>query len=1095
MKENIVFMFSGQGSQYIQAGKELYRSYPVFHQWMLQMDRWVQDIGGRSIIQELYDSNRSYSDVFEETLITHPAIYMLEYALARTLMERGVIPTTVVGTSLGEFAAAAVSNVMTPKAGLEAVYRQAEIMHRTCTPGGMLAVLHSRDVYDTNPELYGECELIAVNSSNHLVISGSLRGVTRAESWLKNQGLSYVRLPVTQGFHSACINPAAKEYLAYLNTQSYNVPTIPLVSSLTGQPVTKVSTDHFWRVVKEPIQFSQALSHIREEKPNSIFLDLGPSGTLSSLVNQISPRKERTCITMTPFHQDVKHVEQIISCYANSNETGGDEPLWAYVFPGQGSQKLGMGEGLFEQFPELTRQADDILGYSIRELCMYDRSQQLSLTEYTQPALFVVNAMTYLHKIKETGRKPSLVSGHSLGEYNALFAADVFDFATGLKLVRKRGELMSKAPKGGMAAVIGLTDIAIKKILQQYGLHQLDIANLNSPTQIVLAGPLEIIDQAKTIFEQTGAQMYIPLRVSGAFHSRYMEQSAKQFEQYLQRYSFSAPTMTIISNYTAMPYRLNEIHGNLVQQITHPVRWCETVRVLMGMGVNTIEEIGPGNVLTKLVTKIQTECEPIVYRPDHMSVEPSPSAVHSTSPTSSAIQPGSKGTRLSESLGSKQFKKDYNLKWAYLTGAMYKGIASPEMVVKVGQSGMMGFLGTGGLSLKQIEEGIDYIQQHLQDGQAYGLNLLHQMTHPEREEEQVNLLLRKGVHTVEASAFMGVTPALIQYRAHGLKRSSDGRVTATNRIIAKVSRPEVAEVFLSPAPEFMVERLLKENKITSAQAELLKKVPVAEDLCLESDSGGHTDAGVAYVMLPAIVRLRNRMMEKYSYSRNICIGAGGGIGTPEAAAAAFLLGADFIVTGSINQCTVEAATSDTVKDLLQDMNIQDTEYAPAGDMFEIGAKVQVLRKGVFFPARANKLYDLYRQHDSLNDISEKNKQQLENKYFKKTFEEVYREVVQYRSLEEIQKAEQNPKYKMALVFKWYFAHSTKLAMEGAKGHQVDYQIHCGPALGAFNQWVKGTPLEDWRNRRVAEVGIKLMEDTALVLEERLKQLAVAVEIN
>ncbi|MCP1426492.1 trans-AT polyketide synthase/acyltransferase/oxidoreductase domain-containing protein [Paenibacillus sp. DS2363] len=1095
MKENIVFMFSGQGSQYLQAGKELYQIYPVFRQWMLQMDRWVQDIGGNSIVQELYDSNPYYPDDFNETLITHPAIYMLEYALARTLMESGVMPTAVVGTSLGEFAAAAVSNVITPKAGLEAVYRQAEIIHKTCIPGSMLAVLHSREVYDTNLELHAECELVAVNSSNHLVISGSMKGVTKAEDWLKSQGIIYVRLPVTHGFHSAYIDPAAKEYLAYLDKQSYNAPAIPLVSSLTGQPVTKVSTDHFWQVVKEPILFSHALTHIKEEKPNSIFLDLGPSGTLSSLVNQISHRKERTYITMTPFHQDAKHVEQIISRYANSNETGGDEPLWAYVFPGQGSQKLGMGEGLFEQFPELTRQADDILGFSIQELCLYDRSQQLSLTEYTQPALFVVNAMMYLHKIKETGRKPSLVSGHSLGEYNALFAADVFDFATGLKLVHKRGEIMSMASKGAMAAVIGLTESALKTILQRFGLHQLDIANLNSPTQIVLAGPQEIIDQAKPIFEQNGAQMYIPLRVSGAFHSRYMEESAKQFDQHLQRYTFSAPTMTVISNYTAQPYRTNEIHANLVRQITHPVRWCETVRVLMGMGVNTIEEIGPGNVLTKLVTKIQTECEPIVYRPDDMSVKPLSSAVHPDTPISSVVQPGSQETRLAESLGSKTFKKDYNLKLAYLTGAMYRGIASAEMVVKVGQSGMMGFLGTGGLSLKQIEEGIDYIQHHLQDGQAYGLNLLHQMTHPEREEEQVNLLLRKGVNTVEASAFMGVTPALIKYRAHGLKRSSDGRVSATNRIIAKVSRPEVAEAFLSPAPEFMVEKMLKENKITSVQAELLKKVPIAEDLCLEADSGGHTDAGVAYVMLPAMVRLRNTMMEKYGYSKEVRIGAAGGIGTPEAAAAAFLLGADFIVTGSINQCTVEAATSDAAKDLLQDMNIHDTEYAPAGDMFEIGAKIQVLRKGVFFPARANKLYDLYRQHDSLNDISEKNKQQLEKKYFKKTFDEVYRQVVQYRSSEEIQKAEQNPKYKMALVFKWYFAHSTKLAMEGTAGHQVDYQIHCGPALGAFNQWVKGTNLEDWRNRRVAEVGIKLMGDTALVLQERLKQLAGQVETN
>ncbi|MGA1791928.1 MAG: hypothetical protein ACMUIM_10605, partial [bacterium] len=184
---------------------------------------------------------------------------------------------------------------------------------------------------------------------------------------------------------------------------------------------------------------------------------------------------------------------------------------------------------------------------------------------------------------------------------------------------------------------------------------------------------------------------------------------------------------------------------------------------------------------------------------------------------------------------------------------------------------------------------------------------------------------------------------------------------------------------------------------------------------------------------------------------------------------------------------VEAGISDNVKEMLQDINVQDTAYAPAGDMFELGAKVQVLRKGVFFPARANKLYELYRQYNSLDEIEEKTKKQIQEKYFRKSFEEVWEETKSFYSKvapEEITKAEKSPKHKMALIFKWYFGRGTWLALNGIEDQKVDYQVQCGPALGAFNQWVKGTQLENWRNRHVDEIAEKLMEDTALLLNER-----------
>jgi len=440
------------------------------------------------------------------------------------------------------------------------------------------------------------------------------------------------------------------------------------------------------------------------------------------------------------------------------------------------------------------------------------------------------------------------------------------------------------------------------------------------------------------------------------------------------------------------------------------------------------------------------------------------------------------------SLGDAGFKKDYNLTYAYMAGGMYRGISSRELVVRMGKAGMMGVFGAGGLETSRIEDALKYIQRELSSGQAYAVNMLHNPGNPQMEEEMVDLLIRYGVKTVEASAYMTMTPALVRYRLNGLQADEKAGVITNHKIIAKLSRPEVAEAFMRPAPERIVAKLLAENRITAAEAELAAKVPMADDLCVEADSGGHTDMGVAYALIPAMVKLRDQIMAGCQYPKKIRVGAAGGIGTPEAAAAAFILGADFIVTGSINQCTVEAGTSEIVKDLLQEINVQDTEYAPAGDMFELGAKVQVLKKGLFFAARANKLYDLYRQYNSLEEIDEKTRRQVQEKYFKRSFDSVFEEVRSYYSASEIEKAERNPKHKMALIFRWYFGYSSRLALQGNVESKVDYQIHCGPALGAFNQWVKGTGLEDWRNRHVDEIGKKLMTETAELLNRRLESL-------
>lgn len=764
------------------------------------------------------------------------------------------------------------------------------------------------------------------------------------------------------------------------------------------------------------------------------------------------------------------------------------------VFPGQGAQYRGMGSGLFEAFSDLTQSASEILGTAVDQLCLEDPDHLLGQTEYTQPALFVVNSLMYMKRCDEF-RPPDFVAGHSLGEYNALVAAGVLDFETGVRLVKRRGELMGRARGGAMAAVIGLGRDRVAEILERQQ-SSLTVANDNSPTQVVIAGSKGEIEKAAAYFEEPGVG-YIPLNVSGAFHSAHMRDAAEAFRDDLAAVAFSKPSVPVVSNVLAAPHVVEDIGDNMVSQMTSPVRWTESIRYLLGQGEHEFIEVGPGRVLTKLVQAIVKDTETARPLVPSLTVvgdgAARPSSLRTASRAKASTQTLVEQPRqriTAEGLGDQEFKKDYGVDLAYLSGSMYRGVSSVDMVVRMARAGMMGFFGSGGLPLAKVERAIVGIRHQLRDSQSWGVNLLHFPGDAAREEAMVDLLIKHRVRVVEASAFTRITPALVRFRAQRLRRGPDGKVEAELRIIGKVSRSDVAEAFLSPAPTAVVESLVGQGKLTETQARLLREVPVADDLCAEADSGGHTDGAVAYAITPAMLTLRDELKQRHGYAQRVRVGAAGGIGTPEAAAAAFVLGADFVLTGSINHCTVEAATSAAVKDLLQQMEVQDTDYAPAGDMFELGAKVQVLRRGLFFAARANRMYELYRSHEALDEIDSKTRAQLE-RYFGRTIDEVYEDVKAHHPRREVEKAEQSPKHKMALVFRWYFARTNQLALEGSAESKVDYQIHCGPALGAFNQWVKGTALENWRNRHVDEIGIKLMTETADILNRRFECFAAA----
>ena len=231
----------------------------------------------------------------------------------------------------------------------------------------------------------------------------------------------------------------------------------------------------------------------------------------------------------------------------------------AFVFPGQGSQTRGMGQGLFDEVREFVsceREIDACLGYSARTLCLTDPGNRLRQTQYTQPCLYLVNALHY-YKARAAGERPSFVAGHSVGEYNALLAAEAFDLLTGLRLVKQRGELMALATNGGMAAVVGLDAERIVTLMRRHGLTTLDIANYNSPEQTVISGPIADLARAESIFSGAGARRYTPLPVSAAFHSRYMVSAREAFGALLASFTFKRPSIPVISEHhrTAISHR------------------------------------------------------------------------------------------------------------------------------------------------------------------------------------------------------------------------------------------------------------------------------------------------------------------------------------------------------------------------------------------------------------------------------------------------------------------------------------------------------------------------------------------------------------
>lgn len=312
MNQPIIFMFSGQGSHYYQMGKELFEQNPIFRKWMLKLNEMASDTLGESVLDKVYDQTKPKSSLFDQTLYSHPAIFMVEYSLSQMFLEEGIMPDYVLGTSMGEFTSAAVAGVMEVDELLVALIKQAQVLEAHCQKGGMTAIIHQTTLFEEMSSLFNQVELASFNFHSHFVVAGQLESLKNLESALSQKHIIYQSLPVSIGFHSSLIEPAMPIYTDFLQQKSYNSPKIPVISCVYAEILASFPQNYFWEIIRKPIAFQQTLKNL-EEKQTYIYIDLGPSGTLANFVNYglAKHSQSKTFSTLTPFGHGLSNLEKI----------------------------------------------------------------------------------------------------------------------------------------------------------------------------------------------------------------------------------------------------------------------------------------------------------------------------------------------------------------------------------------------------------------------------------------------------------------------------------------------------------------------------------------------------------------------------------------------------------------------------------------------------------------------------------------------------------------------------------------------------------------------------------------------------------------
>ncbi|MEU4594511.1 acyltransferase domain-containing protein [Micromonospora aurantiaca (nom. illeg.)] len=728
----------------------------------------------------------------------------------------------------------------------------------------------------------------------------------------------------------------------------------------------------------------------------------------------------------------------------------------AWVFPGQGSQHPGMGEGLLDRFPAECATAERLIGVPPAQLCRDARGEYLGRTRYVQPAVFLVSVLAARAALADGRPPPEVVAGHSLGEYAALHLAGCLDFDSALSLVVRRGRLMESVTGGGMVAVLGLPLSRVTELLA--GIPDVDLANHNLPDQFVLAGSTAGIRAVVDAVPRLGTGRCVPLAVSVPAHSRFMAGAAEAFAVALRDVTPGPPSIPVVSNVTGSPHVPGEIPGTLLRHFVEPVRWWDTMCLLARSGVTEPVEVGPGEVLTKMWRRAAGSLPapvpggplapaapvplpaPVPPPAPATSVAPAaPAALPVTAPAAPvargpALGPPSATASRPRPAGSPGLRSDYGIRYACLAGSSPFGVTSPAFLRRLSEAGLLGFFGAQGLAPPEIRAAL----AELRDVRRYG------MAWPSGGDERAlcDLYLAHDVRHVEVTGPLAVvSPQLVRFR-HG-----DG----PRQVLVRAPDLATAVRFLRPADPATVRTLAAAGHLDGGAAGAAAREAVATDVAVERD---------AHALVPALVALRDRE------APGARIGVAG-VGTPAAVAAAFALGADFVVTTTVNQCTAEAATSDAAKDLLAALDVTDIREAPDPDLFELGARSPVAHRGTLFAARAEELYRMFLRYDRLADVGPRRLAELERTHFGRPLDEVRAD---------LGVAGRDDRRVLASVCAAYCREATAAALRGTPGQRLNYRVPASTDVGAFNRLVAAEPLADWRARHAESVTERLLSE-------------------
>jgi bacillaene synthase trans-acting acyltransferase len=322
-----VFMFSGQGSHYYEMGRELYEKDDTFRDWMIRLDSIVQELSGNAVIETLYSGKHGIAEPFDRTLLTHPAIFMVEFALTQTLIQAGILPDIVLGVSLGSFAAAAVAGFIDVEDALTAVMRQAMLIEASCEVGGMIAILADPALF-AEDFLGGHSELAAVNFSSHFVISARKAELAKIETALRQRDIGYQRLPVSFPFHSQWIDKAKAPFESFMRSIRCKRGRLPMVCCDQMDIRSEVSHVYFWNVVRNPIRFRETMARFGKQHDRR-YIDVGPSDTLATFLKYSMPPNSNSTVhpILTPYGRDQKNLAALLAVNQTLRLCTDDKPL------------------------------------------------------------------------------------------------------------------------------------------------------------------------------------------------------------------------------------------------------------------------------------------------------------------------------------------------------------------------------------------------------------------------------------------------------------------------------------------------------------------------------------------------------------------------------------------------------------------------------------------------------------------------------------------------------------------------------------------------------------------------------------------------